>query len=51
VLVVRALSNTGVILSRQAGLQRLKHASLAVVAGAMLGFAFDALQGPPSRST
>src|SRR5918994_4772142 len=45
-LVVRALSNKGVISPRQAGFQSLGHAILAAVVGAVLGFALYAIQGP-----
>lgn len=47
-LVVRALSNAGAITPRQAGFQGFGHAILAVLVGAVLGFALHAAQGPPT---
>ncbi len=47
-LVVRALSNTGVISPWQAGFRGGGRTILAVVAGAVLGFIFYAVQGAPS---
>jgi hypothetical protein len=47
-LVIRSLSRAGAISTEQAGFGGLGHAAIAVVVGAVLGFAFYALQGAPS---
>jgi len=47
-LVIRSLSRAGAISTEQAGFRGLGHAAIAVVVGAVLGFAFYALQGAPS---
>ena len=47
-LAVRALSNSGIISPRLAGFRGIGHALLATVIGALLGFAFYALQGAPT---
>ena len=47
-LVVRALSNSGIVSPRLAGFQGIGHAILATVIGTLLGFAFYALQGAPT---
>jgi hypothetical protein len=48
VLVVRFLSRTGAISTRQAGFRGLQHAALAAVVGVTLGFVIYAVQGAPS---
>ena len=48
VLVVRFLSNLGEISSRQVGFRGLRHATVAVAVGVVLGFAVYAIQGAPS---
>lgn len=47
-LVIRFLSSSGEILSRQAGFRGIAHAVAAVVIGGALGLALYALQGAPS---
>jgi hypothetical protein len=47
-LVIRFLSGSGEILSRQAGFRGIAHAVAAVAIGGALGFALYALQGAPS---
>ena len=46
-LVIRFLSSSGELLTRQAGFRGLGHAVVAVVVGAALGLAIYALQGAP----
>jgi hypothetical protein len=47
-LVIRFLSRAGTVSTEQAGFRGLRHAAIAVLIGAVLGFAFYALQGAPS---
>jgi hypothetical protein len=47
-LVIRFLSSSGEILTRQAGFRGLLHAVVGVVVGAALGLAIYALQGAPT---
>src|SRR5215204_2478275 len=47
-LVIRFLSRAGTVSTEQAGFRGLEHATIAVVIGVVLGFAFFALQGAPS---
>lgn len=47
ILIVRALSKLGVISPVVAGFRGVKHSIIAVPIGAVLGFAFYVLQGPP----
>ena len=47
-LAIRALSNSGIISPRLASFQGIGRALLATVIGALLGFAFYALQGAPT---
>ena len=47
-LVIRSLSRAGTISPEQSGFRGLRHAAIAVVIGAVLGFALYALQGAPS---
>jgi hypothetical protein len=47
-LVIRLLSNSGEILTRQAGFRGIGHAVVAVVIGGVLGFVLYALQGAPT---
>jgi hypothetical protein len=46
--VIRSLSRAGTVSSERAGFRGLAHATIAVAIGAVLGFAFYALQGAPS---
>ena len=48
VLIVRGLSNSGVISPRLAGFQGVGHAIITTTIGVLLGFALYALQGPPT---
>ena len=48
VLVVRFLSNSGEISTRQAGFRGYGHAAVAVVVGVVFGFVIYAVQGAPS---
>jgi hypothetical protein len=48
VLVVRFLSRSGTISTRQAGFRGLRHAIVAVVVGVVLGFVIYVVQGAPS---
>jgi hypothetical protein len=47
-LVIRSMSRTGAISTRQAGFRGLRHAAVAVVVGVVLGFLIYAVQGAPS---
>jgi hypothetical protein len=47
-LVIRFLSRAGTVSTEQAGFRGREHATIAVVIGVVLGFAFYALQGAPS---
>jgi hypothetical protein len=47
-LVIRFLSRAGTVSTEQAGFGGLRHAAIAVLIGAVLGFAFYALQGAPA---
>jgi hypothetical protein len=47
-LVIRFLSRAGTVSTEQAGFRGLEHATITVVIGVVLGFAFYALQGAPS---
>lgn len=49
-LVIRFVSSAGTISTEQAGFRDIRHAAIAVVVGVVLGFAFYALQGAPSRN-
>ena len=47
-LVIRRLTRAGAVSTEQAGFRGFGHAAIAVVVGAVVGFAFYALQGAPS---